>query len=537
MKRKSTISKLGAIAAVAIASVSTSFAQTDLGKNCGCPPVASRPTVLLSASANPGGPGAGELIANTVLTCDKIYILDTKIYVPDGKTLTINPGTLIKGRAAADPAQATALIVERGGRILADGEEDCQIVFTAEDDPMDGTYPIANRGKWGGVVILGKATNNLKVCNNNSATGFDGVGFIEGFNSADARNLYGMPVGQADDNDNSGVFEYVSIRHSGAILTPGNELNGLSLGSVGRGTTIEHIEIISSDDDGIELFGGTVNLKYCVAMFGADDMFDWDLGWSGKAQFLFGIKTDGGTTPTADNGFEADADDQKSGAFPRSHPIIYNATLIGNGNPTPTSDNTGPAGIMAKELTEGEIYNSIFANYRYGFNLVKALGGTTACGSHSIEAYNNWINGSLLVKCNAFVGNTDAFTIDKTAAAGTDLSKFTGDGNTAAATLSGFDFVLTQNTSTNSVSHPYDAIPNPNLSTNCAVTADGFFTPVAFKGAFDASKKSWMSNWAYATLLKVTSGLVPCPTDVNTDGVTNNIDFLQLLGQFNQSCK
>jgi hypothetical protein len=187
-------------------------------------------------------------------------------------------------------------------------------------------------------------------------------------------------------------LKYVSIRHSGANLQVGGEINGLTLGSVGRGTTIEHIEIISCADDAIEFFGGTVDVKYFATLFGNDDMLDWDDGYRGRIQFAFGIKSSTNdtlsTSPDADNGFEMDADDQKSNLLVRSHPNIYNVTMIGNGKKILTSDN-GNCAIEAKELTEGEIYNSVFANFRYGLNLIKALGTRTG----SSEAYHKGSTG------------------------------------------------------------------------------------------------------------------------------------------------
>jgi hypothetical protein len=232
--KKITISKIVAGIAIAAITISTSFAQTNLGSECGCPPVGSRTTVAISSL---GINANGELLANQTLTCDKVYTLDVKIYVPVGLTLTIQPGTLIRGASAAVPANATALIIERGGKIIADGTQACPIVFTSVADPMDGTYSLTNVGEWGGIVILGKATNNL-VTTNTYSGGYNGVGFIEGFSAANGRDLYGagdptFPTN--DDNDNSGILRYVSIRHAGAILAIGNELNGLSLGSVGRG--------------------------------------------------------------------------------------------------------------------------------------------------------------------------------------------------------------------------------------------------------------------------------------------------------------
>jgi len=545
---------------MAFAAVVPGFAQPDLGKSCGCPPVASRTvTVNLSTLAVSGGASDGELVANNViLTCDKMWKLDKKIYVTNGKSLTIQPGTVIKGMPSpgGDAAQATALIVERGGKIFASGAPDCQIVFTADADPMDNSYGVAHHGDWGGVVILGKATNNLTLANATAAFGGTctgtscfgtgaGTGFIEGFTAADSRNQYGG----TDDDDNSGIFKYVSIRHAGAIVAAnGNELNGLSLGSVGRGTTLEHIEVISSNDDGIEFFGGTVNLKYAAVMFGMDDMFDWDQGWRGKAQFLFGFAADSVTTPTADNGFEADNDDQKTNATPAAHPLIYNATIIGNGSKNQNiSDNSAHAAINAKELTQGEIYSSVFGNFATGFNMQKSF-----AAPRTQEAYANWAtDGTLKVGCNTFVGNMNDLRLDKSktsngvAPSGTDMTKFSGDGNVTVVSPSGvpsFDMVLTMNTANNMVTHQYDMTPFPPLTipalpSPCVPPMDGFFSEANYRGAFSSVGKSWLSNWAYAAMIAASLDANNCPTDITGDGQTTQADLSAVGGAFGTKCK
>lgn len=551
-KKNNSISKLAALTAMVISAVVPVWAQTNLGADCGCPTVATRPSVLVSTLATNGGAGDGELIAtNTIFDCSKNWILDKKIYVPNGKTLTILPGTVIKGNSGT-AANATALTVEVGGKIFADGSASCPIVFTAAADNLDGTYPVANNGQWGGICIAGKASNNLTLAANGpfqAGVGdgklcvADGIGTFEGFASSNSKDQFGVAPASFDDNDNSGILRYVSIRHAGAILQVGGELNALSLGSVGRGTIIEHIDVISCADDGIELWGGTVNLKYISFMFGNDDMLDYDDGWRGKVQFVFGIKSDVTANVDADNGVEMDSDDQKSNLTPRSHPIIYNATFIGNSKTTLTSDNSGIAGLEAKELTEGEIYNSIFANFRYGFNVIKALGTRTG-GS---EAYHNWAsvggNGStsLIVKNNTFVGCTNDISVNKNGGASAVLPSdsvqfFTTDGNVHATSIPGFTYLWAMNPTTNVVSTPYDAVPSPAVASSITAPSDGFYTPVSYRGAFAPGVKSWMSDYSYAALLSTTAGLVPCPTDINGDGITNNVDFLQLVGQFNQSC-
>lgn len=543
---------------------SQGFAQTNLGSDCGCPPVSSRTTVLLSTLAVNGGANDGKLTAsNTILDCSKTYILDKKIYVDSGKVLTVQPGTLIKGRAYSTADSATALTVMRYAKIFANGTPTCPIVFTAEADPMDGSYSITNRGKWGGICIAGRASNNLLLSNNGpfqAGVGdgriavANGLGTFEGFASSNSRDQFGanLTAGESfDDNDNSGILSYVSIRFAGAILQVGGELNALSLGSVGRGTTIDHIEVVSCDDDGVELWGGTVNLKYIASLFGNDDMFDFDDGWSGKAQFLFGMKSSTADTLTskdADNGFECDADDQKSNNIPRSHPVIYNATIIGNNKTFRSSDNSGIAGIMAKELTEGEFYNSVYTNFRFGFNVIKALGTRTGTS----EAYHNWAttggNGtsSLKVKCNTFGNVTYPFRVDAsaTSSAGTFLSTdtaqfFTTDLNITTGTIPGMSSSWAMNATTNAVTSQLTVRPNPALSiTGCPVApVDGFFIPAPYRGAFAPTGKNWLSEFSMSAILSAVNGTQSCPTDLNADGVTNNVDFLQLLGKFNQSCQ
>lgn len=542
---------------VAAASAFTGFAQTNLGASCGCPTPASRPTVNLSTKATYVGlPNDYELNdCVTVLSCDTTWILDHKIYVPSGKSIVIMPGALIKGSYQADPTLATSLVAEVGGKIIAQGTESCPIVFTSTSDDLTGTYGIQNRGRWGGVVMLGKATNNLTLAKNGPAGAgklcvSDGVGYLEGYNSSNARNNFGKTTGSFDDNDNSGTLSYVSIRYAGAILNnSGNELNSLSLGSVGRGTKIDHVEILSGDDDGIEFFGGTVNVKYAAVLFGADDMLDYDLGWSGKVQFYLGVKTaDTTTCPSADNGIEADADDNSSCNTPRSHPIIYNGTFISNNDVLINGDNSGIFGIQAKELTEGEIYNSIFANFKGGLNMTKTV-STARNANCSVEAWHNWSNsgsyagaGSLIVSCNTFVGCLDSILVNKSTSgvAAADRTKFSADGNNAPSSLAGFNTAWAMNGSTNAVTTAFDAVPNPAISTSCTPPNDGFFTAASYRGAF-GDGNNWLAKWSYLSVLGAAAGDGfsgnGCPTDINNDGTTNNADFLELLGKFNQTCQ
>ncbi len=603
------ISTLIAVAIVAIASITQGVAQTNLGASCGCPAVASRTTsVNLSTLAVNGGASDGDLLANTILTCDKMWILDKKIYVPNGLTLTIMPGTVIKAVATGNAATATCLVVSRGGKIIADGSADCQIVMTVQSDPMDGSTAIdlPTASKWGGLVLCGQASNTLKLSNNGPfqpGVGdgrlcvADGLGTHEGFASSDFRNQFGvnLTTPQAgyltnfDDNDNSGILRYLSVRYAGQILQVGGELNGISMGSIGRGTIVDHVEVISAADDNMEFWGGTVNVKNSVFMFGNDDMFDWDDGYSGKVQNIFAIKTSSndtlsGGTKDADNGFEMDSDDQQSGNGSgvaigtiavggyRSHPIIYNCTFIGNNKRKETSDNTGMAAIMAKELTEGEIYNCVFANFAVGLDLWTGnhpgegsrTSTLSSSGATVLDSYDNWRNNNgtptLIVKNNTFIGMGAGAPGAATATLVKDVSKISGsnsyyqayashaatptdttqfyvtDGNTKVSSVPGMTYIWTMDGNANTTSVQYAAVPNPALATTTVAPADGFFTPENYRGAFGAGVPSWLSGWSYGTLLATTGGLAPCPTDINQDGVTNNADFLLLLGNFNQNC-
>jgi hypothetical protein len=408
---------------------------------------------------------------------------------------------------------------------------------------LTGTYPLSPS-----TAATFYTVSSLPSFANGTFGPFDVSGNLTNY----AAPYFAAGVGSFDDNDNSGVMKYVSIRHSGAILAVGAEINGLTLASVGRGTTIEHIEIVSCADDNIELFGGTVNLKYVSTIFGNDDMIDYDLGWSGKGQFLFGMKTDVNASADSDNGFEADSDDNTSMTSPKSHPVFYNVTMVGNAKATGNSDNSALAAINAKDAAEGEIYNSVFASFRNGLNLVKKASPRLTSGN----TYEYWSNddalfstNSLIVKCNTFVGVTNPLTFAASSSSagtaitsGNDYTQFTTtDLNTIVAgnTLPGFNYDFAVNYTNNAITTKNDVVPNPALSVAGCPTApaDGFFRAAPYRGAFSSDPKSnWLSDWSYSQVLGATKGLVACPTDINADGVTNVNDFLQLSGEFGKSC-
>lgn len=209
---------------------------------------------------------------NTTWESGNVYILGGRIAVLSGATLTIEPGVIIKGQAGTQE-NATALIIARGGKIMAEGTASQPIIFTSvADEIQPGQIESPNldsdlNGLWGGLIILGKAPISADA---------ESVQ-IEGIPASDQNGLYGG----TDATDNSGVIKYVSIRHGGANIGEGNEINGLTLGGVGSGTVIENIEVVANQDDGIEWFGGTVNVKNALVWNAGDDAVDTDQAWAG----------------------------------------------------------------------------------------------------------------------------------------------------------------------------------------------------------------------------------------------------------------
>jgi len=214
----------------------------------------------------------GNITANTTWETGKVYILQSRIAVVAGVTLTIEPGVVIKGEAGTG-ANATALIIARGGKIMAEGTASQPIIFTSvADEIMPGQIASPNLdpdidGLWGGVIVLGNA--RISAASESVQ--------IEGIPPSDPNGLYGG----TNDADNSGIIRYISIRHGGSNIGEGNEINGLTLGGVGSGTIIEYVEVVANQDDGIEWFGGSVSVTNALVWNSGDDALDTDQAWSG----------------------------------------------------------------------------------------------------------------------------------------------------------------------------------------------------------------------------------------------------------------
>jgi hypothetical protein len=243
----------------------------------------------------------------------------------------------IFGDASVNPS---ALVIDQGAKIDAQGDSALPIVFTPT-----GSSP--QPGAWGGIVIIGNAVSN------------DSTAVVEGLPG-------NLPYGGVNDADNSGIMTYVRIEYAGFQLVTDNELNGLSLYGVGSGTTLHHIEVFRGSDDGVEFFGGKVDLKYAVVIGAEDDTYDFSYGWRGNGQFWIGQQR----FNTGDKGIEADNTDAGTGDLPISDPRICNITLVGRDSSYADSISTdaGNIGIQLRRNTAGRIRNAIVIGFDEAFN-------------------------------------------------------------------------------------------------------------------------------------------------------------------------
>lgn len=255
------------------------------------------------------------ITANTTWVSGKTYILGSRIVVVSPAKLTIQKGVVIKGEAGTG-ANATALIIARGAQIDAQGTATEPIIFTSvADEVAPGQIASPNleatqEGLWGGLIVLGKAKGSFKA----DATEIQ----IEGIPASDTNGLYGG----TNDADNSGIIKYISIRHGGANIGEGNEINGLTLGGVGSGTVIENVEVVANQDDGIEWFGGTVSVKNALVWNSGDDAVDTDQAWAGTLDnfiIICGANTDHGLEIDGPEGAYNAAHTVKNGSV-KGHP-------------------------------------------------------------------------------------------------------------------------------------------------------------------------------------------------------------------------
>ena len=311
------------------------------------------PAVTNTVSAN--------ITTNTTWTSGNTYLLVGNISVTPGNTLTIQPGTVIKG----DKASKACLIITAGAKIIAQGTPTNPIVFTSNEIAR-------NPADWGGVVLLGNGIINTACA---TCTGTTRTNYIEGFASTFPEILYGG----TNNADNSGVMSYCRIEFAGVALstTANSELNSLTMGGVGSGTQIDHIQVSFGGDDGFEWFGGAVNAKYLISFRTLDDDFDTDFGFSGRIQFGLVVRDKDLSDGAGDsNGFESDNFSTGLGRLPITNAIFSNITCVGpkrDGLTTLPLGEKFERGIYVRRNTAISIHNSIFVGWEKGLHVKDAI--------------------------------------------------------------------------------------------------------------------------------------------------------------------
>lgn len=306
---------------------------------------------------------SGTISSNTTWTSNNVYLLQGVVYVDSLVTLTIEPGTVIRGDFNT---ANSSLLVQRGAKLIAEGTQCNPIVFTSNRDAGQ-----RSAGDWGGLILLGRARHNL-------GTNI----LIEGLSAANIKNYHGG----INDNDNSGSLKYVRVEYPGFVFSLNNEINGITFGSVGRGTTVDYLQVSYSNDDSYEYFGGAVNCKHLVAYRGLDDDFDTDNGYSGTIQYALGIKDPGiSDNPTISTSEGWESDNEAVGTnetlAPKTSATFYNVTQIGAFRCASNTNGTGVApsatgfrrGARIRRNSDQKIYNSILMNNWRGLFIDGAL--------------------------------------------------------------------------------------------------------------------------------------------------------------------
>lgn len=397
---------------------------------------------------------SGNITQNTTWAAKDTIYLDGYVYVKNGTVLTIEAGTLIKGISDTK----AALIVERGAQIMAEGTAQNPIVFTS-DKPAGQRLP----GDWAGIIICGAAPINQ--------TG--GEAEMEGGTGA----LYGG----TNPNDNSGKLKYVRIEFAGYEVSNGNEINGLSMGGVGSGTTLEYIQVSYGRDDSFEWWGGSVNARYLISYCGGDDDFDTDNGFSGKIQYGLILRhPDYADKTDASNGFESDNDSQGSPNEPFTSATFSNITILG---PFKTKDQANvnanhQNGLRLRRNTRLNLHNSIIAGYRVGVRLE----------GPSADLYNN---GGGVIKNTILAGSLTNFKIGDVLTEEQFTTMWSAGNNTVLAENS--NLMLTNAWNYGAI-NPMPQTGSPALTGASFQGLDSWFENVAFRGGFGTS--NWTQGWA-----------------------------------------
>ncbi|MGV3597957.1 MAG: PKD domain-containing protein [Bacteroidota bacterium] len=419
-----------------------------------------------------------DITTNTTWTANNRYELKNIVFVTNGATLTIEPGTVIMG----DSATKGTLVITPGSKIYAVGSVEKPIVFTS-NQPAGSR----KRGSWGGLVLLGNAKINVP----------GGTAKVEGI--TDAKGTYGGN----DDDDSSGVLKYIRIEFAGVPLNPNQEINSLTLAGVGRKTSISHIMVTEAFDDSYEWFGGTVNAKYLIANRGWDDDFDTDFGFTGKVQFGVVVRDPAIADPGSGSSsfFESDNDGAGSTNTPQTAPVFSNITVIGPLQTSSTTINTNY--VRAAQLrrnTALSLFNSVVTGYPRGIMIDGSAAAANATAG-SLDVRNTLFAG--IPTNQKFYTNQGAF--DAYAWGGAS-----GKGNDSVTNSSDIN-VVDQTTFS-----ALDLRPNagsPALTGAAFADAKlqgGFFSTTTYRGAF-AQNDTWADCW--------------CKWDAQGEDYTNGINY------------
>lgn len=482
---------------------------------------------------------AGNITTNTTWTNNNVYILDGFVYLKSGATLTIQAGTIIKGAKTPDGSalgfRAGTLIVEPGGKLVANGTATQPIVFTSQQPAginPNNNLPYRQPGDWGGIVICGYAPVNIP----------GGVGTTEGgIGTQYGWGLAGNPFGSLDANsttDSSGVLRYVRIEYPGIPLTTqsNSEINGLTFYGVGNKTVIEHVQVSFSGDDAFEWFGGSVNAKYLIALGTWDDDFDTDLGFSGKIQFAVSQRYSQIADQSGSNAFESDNNNlnspQGSTNTPFTQPLFTNVSNFG---PYPTTSGTAnslhQSAMHLRRNTKVSIYNSFFAGYEEGLRL-DGTGTETNYTANDLQLENITIAGWALPNDSLKGANgssgANILSIFTTPAKNNQFFADNASLNLNAKSFNVVDFA------SGTYNRPdFRPQPNSSLLTSGSFSnsrlQDPFFTPVNYRGAF--GNEDWTLCWsefnpfapAYAAAINNDLGVTIAATGATTFCAGNSV--------------
>lgn len=421
----------------------------------------------------------GDLTTRT-LTPDKKYLLKGQVFVRNGQTLTIQPGTVIFG----DKRTKGTLIIDKGGKIEANGTAAQPIVFTSVLE--EG---IRDRGDWGGLVILGRANTNQP----------DPA--VEGITPA---AVFGAFQNTTNDGESSGTLRYVRVEFAGIELTPNNETNSITTGGVGRGTVMEYCQVSFGGDDGFEFFGGTHNAKYLVSFCTWDDDFDIDYGWNGNIQYGVAIRYPSFADQSQSNGIETDNGPNDNDVQPYTTGVLSNITLIGpiaSGTSNSVANNAHAADFRRR--TGLSVFNSVMAGFRFGIRFNQASVLSQYQSGNGVLANNILIAPASTYNVGSGVNVADVQAYWTAAARGnTTIEGAVSDAVYTAAGLrpdwfygnrladqyaANPNFTVTSGTSATGASFADAKFSQPNRTTF-------FDKTVAFRGAFGAT--DWTDGWA-----------------------------------------